>query len=138
MTIAIFGGTANGVSITAVDANPTARVITPTTAVCSYSLESDGDIVMTVLTNSTVDVGDWITPKVGMSGYDARLHLNSGTNPTTGTMDTWLNLGTTRTWTLERSGLGTTSNNCTLEIRTTSGVVLKTLTITMNAIVEAA
>jgi hypothetical protein len=103
-------------------------------ASAQFRLSNIGDIEETVTNNTIVDVGDWILPKAGFSNYDCMLTLNSGTNPTAGTMATWLNLGTSRTWQLTRGTLGLLSNNCTLQVRNaTSLVVLATSTIVMTA-----
>lgn len=67
------------------------------------------------------------------SDFDIRATKISGTTPT-GTFGNWLNLGTTRDWTLGRTGIGT--NECVIdfEIRdTTTGTVLTTGRITMRA-----
>lgn len=59
-----------------------------------YSLGSDGNVYKAINNAPAVDIGDWITPKSGMSGYEAKAVLISGPAPNLGTLDTWLNLGT--------------------------------------------
>jgi hypothetical protein len=65
-----------------------------TEARAGYELNSSGDIKKNV-NGSITDVGDWLTPKSGMSGYEARFTVQSGT-PSYGTFGSWLNLGTSR------------------------------------------
>jgi hypothetical protein len=89
----------------------------------SYSLESDGDIV--VNTSIPSDVGDWISPKGRAPGaYEARATLNSGTL-STGTTGSWLALTSTRTWTCAN----TASANLTIDIRDGAGTTVATGTV---------
>jgi hypothetical protein len=65
--------------------------------------------------------GNWISPtSAAGDAYDIRMTVNSGTTPSGSTTGIWLGLGTTRTWTISRSGLGTTASNVTVEIRRVS------------------
>jgi hypothetical protein len=65
--------------------------------------------------------GNWITPtSAAGSAYDIRMTVNSGSTPTGSATGIWLSLGTTRTWTISRSGIGTTASNVTIEIRNAS------------------
>lgn len=90
--------------------------VDPSTASASVTFANDG----TYSTEGNIAGfdGDWITP-VSAAGdaYEIRMTVNSGTTPTGATTDTWLGLGTTRTWTLEQSGVGATTANVTVEIR---------------------
>lgn len=89
----------------------------------SYSLESDGDIV--VHSSTPADVGDWVTPKAFAPGaYECRATLNSGTL-SSGTTGSWLALTSTRTWTCAN----TASANLTIEIRDASTTVVATGTV---------
>src|SRR5262245_7162088 len=100
--------------------NILASSISPTDAIASYRLTSGGD-VQTSNTNPTSygDVGDWISPKAGMSNYEARLTVNSGTTPSGSATGSWLALSSTLTWTITdtSSGGGAVTSNCTIEIR---------------------
>ena len=115
------------------DATVEHSVASPTNALASYSLESDGDIV-----THAGDTGDWITPKAAAgAAYEARVTIISGTL-TSGTSGSWLALSTTRTWTRARTidVAGTDTCEFTLEIRQAAGgLVLDTATITLNATV---
>jgi len=67
--------------------------------------------------------------------YDCRLTVNSGTNPAGASLGTWLDMGTTRTWTLTDSvaGGGAIVNDCTIEIRDGSSFdVLGSANVTMS------
>lgn len=126
-----------GDQITISDMTVPATTSSPTNATASYSLASDGDIDATAGTNTIVDRGDWISPQINMSAYEARVTVTSGAL-SSGTEGSWLALSSTRTWTVVHSGVGTGSTSCvfTLEIRRASdGVVLDTATISMQAIV---
>ena len=65
--------------------------------------------------------GNWIAPtSAAGSAYDIRMTVNTGSTPTGSTTGIWLSLGTTRTWTISQSGIGTTASNVTVEIRNAS------------------
>lgn len=70
--------------------------------------------------------GNWITPtSAAGSAYEIRLTVNSGSTPSGSAPNIWLSLGTTRTWTISQSGVGSDSSNVTIEIRrASSGAVL--------------
>lgn len=65
--------------------------------------------------------GNWITPtSAAGSAYDIRLTVNSGSTPSGSAPNIWLSLGTTRSWNITQSGIGTTASNVTVEIRNAS------------------
>lgn len=135
MTMAVMAGAlAGGTRITLNASYQPQSTVAAGTATAQFELNSSGDINMTNGNNSLVDVGDWLLPKLGMSGFDCMLTLNSGTNPSGSAMATWLNLGTTRNWQISQSVLGINSNTCTLQIRNASTlVVLASSSINMIA-----
>lgn len=99
----------------------------PASATASYSLTSAGNLTY------TGGGGTWLSPQVGMGQFEVRATLVSG-SLTTGTTGSWLNLGTTRTWTVSRSGEGVSAAVLTIEIRlASSGVVQDTATVTFSA-----
>lgn len=108
-------------------------VVDPVDATASYELESDGDIAVNL-----ADSGDWITPKAAAgAAYECRATVVSGTF-TSGTFGSWLPLSSTRSWSLLRSTIGTSTASMTLEIRRASdGVVLDSATISFTATVES-
>lgn len=80
----------------------------------SVSLTSAGDINITDLVRSG-DQGDWVTPtSAAGSAYECRMVVNSG-SVDSGTTGTWLNLGTTRTWS-QNANFSVSEANVTLEV----------------------
>lgn len=113
---------------------------TDVSANSSYTLSSTGDITFTISgdTNGTQDIGDWISPKSGMSGYECLATVTSGLL-TGGTQGTWLNLGTSQTWSRSRGAArsGQTSCTFTLSIRQVgTTTILASATITLLAQTE--
>lgn len=115
-----------GVNLLGLD--PSHSVASPGTATATYSLTSAGLETATGSSNNT-----WLLAG-SAADYDVRLTINSGTL-TSGTSGSWLNLGTTRTWTLQRSGaIGISTTNTTVEIRSASTLtVLATATVIFTA-----
>jgi hypothetical protein len=115
------------------DQNVQRIVVDPADATASYALESDGDIA-----TNLVDSGDWITPKAAAGAdYECRATVVSGTF-TSGTFGSWLALSSTRSWTLVRTTLGTSTASMLIEIRRASdGTVLDSATISFTATVES-
>lgn len=116
--------------------NVDALNIDPADATAAFSLESDGDIVATE-NGIASDLGDWISPKVGMGNYDVKATLLSGTL-TAGTTGSNLNLGTTRSWSRAQTSVGSSSAQIRLDITVTGTTtpVLATATITLSAQVD--
>jgi len=134
-----FGMTMIGVSnggttiMLAASYSPSALVAAGT-ATATFELTNGGDIRVSSGNGTISDVGDWITPKFGFSGFEARLTVNSGTTPSGAATGSFLSLGTTRTWTIARAVLGIESSGCTLQIRdATTLTVLASSTITFSA-----
>lgn len=108
--------------------DPSQSVAAPGPATATYSLTNAG-----AETATGVASGTWLTAGAA-ADYDVMLTVNSGAL-TSGTVGSWLNLGTTRTWTLQRSGaVGTTTANTTVQIRSASSLsVLATATVVFTA-----
>jgi hypothetical protein len=105
---------------------------TGSAGVASYSLTNAGDIRFNNGTNTIIDQGDWITPQTNMSLYSARMTIISG-GSTSGTFGSYLNLGTTRTWTLS-GGSGGVDATWQIDIRRDSdSAVMDTATLTVHA-----
>jgi YD repeat-containing protein len=124
-------------AVTITISNTTFQTLVSAGATVTYQLTSAGDIFRSQMnSNSVIDQGDWLTPKTGMSGFDVLATGGSGCN--TGTFGSWLNLGTTRTWTAFRAAGqhgGWTQCIFTIQIRNSStGTVLGSATITMTAV----
>jgi hypothetical protein len=79
--------------------------------------------------------GDWVTPtSAAGNAFEARVSNISGGSLTSGTVNTWLGLGTTREWFVSRSTAGSTIIDFTLEIRQAStGTVLASSFVTLEA-----
>jgi hypothetical protein len=105
---------------------------TPTHANARYALLASGDVQI-VNNAGTQDVDDWIIPKAGMSTYECRMDVNSG-SLTLGTTGAWLSLGTDRQWGNTTTGVQTLGFNGTLQIRKIgTTTVLASATIIINA-----
>ena len=103
---------------------------------CTYSLWSDGDIQAMNNTTGTVDRGDWVTPTGAGVGaaYSAYCTLVSSHPSFVGPVATWVNLGTTRQWSVTQNTIGTARADFDLQIRRDSdGVVLDTARIVIIA-----
>lgn len=117
----------------------------------TINFENDGDLTVdrystpTTIGNGTFALTGWLSPAGQPTSvtddYEIRATLSSGTTPS-GTMNTWLNLGTTRSWTLSvsrTSSLGITSASCVVlfEIRPAGGgTVLDSTSITFSVSAE--
>lgn len=114
--------------------SPSADATSPVNALAQFQLESDGDIGATGGTNTVSDIGDWLAPKTNFSDFECRLVQNSGTALGGAALNTWLNLGTTRTWTLARTTDGTNVASATLSVGLAGqNTALKTATINFTA-----
>jgi hypothetical protein len=109
--------------------------ISPTDAVCSLSLNSGGTIT-SVPSNSAAQT--WLTAGAA-SAVDVRLTQNSLTGAGVmggAALATWLNCGTTRTWTLTNTTNGNNNSTFTgtMELRdATTLAVLDSATVTLSA-----
>jgi len=114
----------------------TSVVASPATASTVYYLNNDGTIQREI--NGVVTgLGDWLVPGVNASNYEVFATLDSG-SLTTGTTGSWLNLGTSRVWSLTNSSFGPQTTQITVQIRRTgTATILASATITFNAEVEA-
>lgn len=103
----------------------------PSTASANFALNSSGTYTCT---GSIAPAnGTWLKGAGTGSDYEARLTATTGTF-STGTVGSWISLGTNRTWTVTQGSVGSNSAEGTLEIRDAiSGVVFTTCTLTLNA-----
>lgn len=103
----------------------------PADASASYSLTSGG--LEDVTPGGS---GTWLLSG-SASDYDARATLVSGA-VSSGTLNTWLNLGTTRSWTRTQTVAGSSAVTLQIEIRlAATGTVLATAQTTLTAQVIA-
>lgn len=110
-------------------------VLSPATATAQVSLGTDGSASYQDSAGTTNF--NWRAPSQSGVGanYWARLTVNTGSTPTGAATGSWLQLNTARTWTLSRSGIGTTTANLTLQIaRDAAGTdIAATRTFTLTA-----
>lgn len=98
-------------------------------AACVFTLNTDG-----TFTGTGIAGGTYCTPGAVTSLFEAQLVVNSGGPVSGSATSTWLNLGTTRAWSVGQTGLGTTAASCTLSIREAStGNVRATCSISLLA-----
>lgn len=105
-----------------------------TTATAQYRLSNDGSIDATQGTNTIQNVGFWFEDVDSPSDYECRATADPG-EVSSGTLNTWLSLGTSRTWTLSSPTVsGVLEGEIFVEIRRASDqVVLDSATITLQA-----
>lgn len=98
------------------------EILSSGTATSGFSFTATGNILQ--LSNNA-DVGNWVNPQTNLSDFDIRATLVSGVTPSGSAVSTWLNLGTTRSWSLSAAPGETKDYAITFEIRdtTTSTVV---------------
>lgn len=75
--------------------------------------------------------GEWLVSG-GASDFEVRATLVSGTL-NSGTLDTWLNCGTSRSWNKFYAGVGGQTCVLTIELRPVGGAVMDSATITLLA-----
>jgi hypothetical protein len=104
-------------------------------ASAGYRLTSAG-LIDVIPAGSFVPAGAWIAPQIGMGDYEARATVSSGSGGllTGSATATWLNLGTTRAWTLSNGLSGVFCDRVlTIEIRdVATSTVLTSAAITLQ------
>lgn len=110
--------------------------ISPANATTSYSLNNNGTATTT---GSGSGATTWLTPSSSAGNYEARMTVSSGSFTSGAATGSWLNLGTSRFWTLTESTNGNSSLNVTgtIEIRRVSdSVVVASASVDMTSTVE--
>lgn len=74
----------------------------------------------------------WLAPAVNPGDYEIALSTLTG-SVAGSAVDTWLNLGTTRTWTITRNAPGTSTFTGILQIRYAGGALLAQCNVSMSA-----
>lgn len=129
--IAAVAGTMGGPRVSISNENIQDITVSPTNASAGYQLTSSGAINSVTVSGGTVQIGTWITP-TSAAGADYDVYVSGAV--TTGTVDTWLSLGSTRTWSIEATSVGISAVDITVQIRRTpSGSVIDTATISLEA-----
>lgn len=104
-------------------------------AACSatFAMGNNGVASWATINNGSGNFSPEWQPSGSVSAYEVRWTNTSGT-PSSGTTGSWLNLGTTRSWTVNQAVAGTKSCTGTVEIRdATTGIVLASASITITA-----
>lgn len=128
------GGSPGGASIT--NQLQSRNTTTPTAATAQYVLNSSGQAQRIDDDGTTNISGEWLVSGAA-SDYEVRATVNSG-SLTSGPTGSWESLGTTRTWTLTRASVGTSSCVLLVEIRRVSdSVVVTSATIDFFAYVDS-
>lgn len=110
----------------------------PVTATMTFV--NNGTLTGTFFSSITAPANQWLnTPDLVTAAlYEMKVSLVSGAVPSTGTMDTWQALGTTRSWTNVRSTFGGRTSVLLVKIRLiSSGVEAASVTMTLSARVQA-
>lgn len=92
----------------------------PTSATASVGLDANGVLTITEFFTSTPS--DYVLPKY--TGVGSRLWVKltgSGTTPSGSALNTWLQLSSTRSWTLTQSGIGSKAFTGTLSFSLDGG-----------------
>jgi hypothetical protein len=124
--------------------------VTSGTATCTLNLTNVGALSFT---NSPTAVGDngsylsssqWCGTTAGITAaeaanYEMQWVMVSGTTPSTtpGAQSTWLNMGTTRTWSITKTGTGVITSTFTVTIRRINGATVGPVSIDMTVQVGA-
>ena len=110
-------------------------VVDPSNANAIFELRSNADVAK----NSgavMVVVGQWVVPASAAGFYEVFATLDSGTL-SAGTTGTWLALSNTRTWARNRTTIGQSQAQITIQIRQIGTTeVLATAVVTFNAVVN--
>ena len=129
MAAAGGGPTIDLTNITLDDVEPSS------TASCAFTMGTTGGITYNDANNNSLTPSTWGTGGPAGADYDIKLQVNSGNSPTGASVNTWIRLDVTRTWTLTKPTVGVASNSCTLSISLTgdNANVIDTCTVTMRA-----
>ena len=111
--------------------------VDPTDSHAKYRLNTSGAVEVYYEGSYHSITGQWKLTGAASSDYEARVTLTTGTL-TSGTTGSWLGLGTSREWTVERTSVGLKYCSFITEIRLTASpfTVLATVTIDLTAEVD--
>lgn len=126
-----FPSVANALNVSDITQSANAFDVTPpynATATISLAFANDGRLSYSITTSpSTIGNGTFYKSQEWLTGspvattiaddYEIRATLVSGSTPSSGTMNTWLNLGTTRVWsnTVSRTTVGVASRQSVID-----------------------
>ena len=108
--------------------------ISPSPAAAILKFTSNGEI----LDEDNLNVGYWLLPIDGVAPGDFEIKANSASpdTPSSGLMDSWTPLTSTRQWQQSQIGTGSTQTDFTIEIRKSSGPTLVTKPCRLIATVD--
>lgn len=124
ITVNVIGGSINGFAIS------------PNDATAGYQITSGG--LEQQFNPSTSTLNTWLSSGSAAS-YDVMATLNSGALTSGSGTGVWLNLGTTRNWSVQRTSniAGTNSANLTISIRPAGGgATIDSATVQLTATVD--
>lgn len=104
-------------------------------SIVAFQLKPDGFAYSVRGDDPEIDeqLDTWIAPQSGMSQYDARATLISGSVPDSGLLNTWSNLGSQVGWSL--GGPGPVNSKLNVEIRlSSSGAVVDSAIIFLRIV----
>lgn len=135
ISISNFYGTSNAI-IAFESYNLSAFELDPNDAICYYRINSNGNVYGTNVGIPFDLLEQWATPTSIASQYEVFATLNTG-SLSGGTTGSWLSLGTTRDWWVERTTVGARVANMSMQVRKIgTTTVLDTWTIEIEALVE--
>lgn len=111
--------------------------IGPVTATMTFV--NNGTLTGTFFSSIIAPANQWLnTPDLVTAAlYEMKVSLVSGAIPSTGTMDTWQALGTTRTWTNVRTTFGGRTSVLLVKIRNIATTVeAASVTMTLSARIQ--
>lgn len=113
----------------------------PTDARAGFRLNTSGDAQKgtgtTSVTYSNI-TGEWLVSGFSASDFECRATVQSGDNPTTGTLNTWEALSSTRTWEQIQTSVGSRSGVLLIEIReAATGYVHASASVTLSVTVNS-
>lgn len=113
-----------------------ADTTSPYSATVSISFLQDGTMLCSTTSGGDDVPADWVTPTGGVPGnfYWIEAHTNSGDAPSSGAVDSWLALTSTRTWSFTRASIGSNGGVWRFRIAQDSGgvIVVRTHTLTWS------
>lgn len=127
--IAAVAGAVGGPRVALSNASTTDTTATPFNPNAFYTLDNVGNV-----SNSAGPLGLWVTPaSAAGSNYEARVTVTAG-SLTSGTVGSWVSLGTSRAWGLSTVSVGTVTATATVEIRSAASLnVLASATVSFSA-----
>jgi hypothetical protein len=139
-------GSPSSATVSIIDDEPTATVSIPDRDVsvwypgainvrANYQIAKSGDIYADTMAVYFGDVGDWISPKVGMGNYEVRA-AGSSVSYCGGPFGTWVDLASTDAWWFAEADTAQPFTTCVLDLqiraKANPSVILDTATVTIS------